>query len=91
MRKMKIIIALTLCITMIFCVTSSSLAATGWDTCTSCHKEGDKPAPSKATLLKKFKTADDFIKAAKEEKNPMMNSVKDDDRLKAAAKDLGLK
>jgi hypothetical protein len=87
---MKIVIALALGVAMIFCVSAFSFAATGWDTCTACHKEGDKPAPSKATLLKKFKTADDLIKAAKEEKNPMMNSVKDDDRLRAAAKDLGL-
>ena len=63
----------------------------GWDTCKGCHKDGDKPGPSKATLLKKFKTADDFIKAAKESKNTMMNNFKKDDLLKAAAKDLGLK
>jgi hypothetical protein len=88
---MRVVITLALSVSMILCVTSSSLAATGWGTCTSCHKEGDKPAPSKATLLKKFKTADALIKAAKEEKNPMMNTVKDDARLKAAARDLGLK
>ena len=64
---------------------------TGWDSCKGCHKDGDKPGPSKATLLKKFKTADDFIKAAKESKNTMMNNFKKDDLLKAAAKDLGLK
>ena len=63
----------------------------GWDTCKGCHKDGDKPGPSKATLLKKFKTADEFIKAAKASKNSMMNSFKKDDQLKAAAMDLGLK
>jgi len=63
----------------------------GWDSCKGCHRDGDKPASSKATLLKKFKTADDFIKAAKESNNPMMNNFKKDDQLKAATKDLGLK
>jgi hypothetical protein len=63
----------------------------GWDSCKGCHRDGDKPASSKATLLKKFKTADDFIKAAKESNNSMMNNFKKDDQLKAAAKDLGLK
>ena len=63
----------------------------GWDTCKGCHKDGDKPGPSKATLLKKFKTADEFINAAKASKNSMMNSFKKDDQLKAAATDLGLK
>jgi hypothetical protein len=63
----------------------------GWDSCKGCHRDGDKPATSKATLLKKFKTADDFMKAAKESNNPMMNNFKKDDQLKAAAKDLGLK
>ena len=64
---------------------------TGWDSCKGCHKDGDKPGPSKATLLKKFKTAADFIKAAKESKNSMMNNFKKDGQLKAAATDLGLK
>jgi hypothetical protein len=79
-----------LVIAMIFCAASFSVAA-GWDSCKGCHKDGDKPAPSQATLLKKFKTADDFVKAAKEAKSPMMNNFKKDDQLKAAAKDLGLK
>jgi hypothetical protein len=86
---MKLLRTLSLVVAMIFCAASFSMAA-GWDSCKGCHKEGNKPAPSKETLLKKFKTADDLIKAAKEEKNPMMNTVKDDDRLRAAAKDLGL-
>jgi hypothetical protein len=63
----------------------------GWDACKGCHKEGDKPGPSRATLLKKFKTADEFIKAAKASRNSMMNNFKKDDQLKAAATDLGLK
>ncbi len=87
---MKFIRESALVIAMIFCAASFSLAA-GWDSCKGCHKDGDKPAPSKTTLLKKFKTADDFIKAAKTAKSPMMNNFKKDDQLKAAASDLGLK
>jgi hypothetical protein len=63
----------------------------GWDVCKGCHKDGDKPGPSRATLMKKYKTADEFIKAAKSSKNSMMNNFKKDDQLKAAATDLGLK
>ncbi len=87
---MKLVRTLALVIAMIFCAASFSMAA-GWDSCKGCHKEGNKPAPSKETLLKKFKTAHDFIQAAKAEKNPMMNSFKKDEQLNAAAKDLGLK
>ncbi len=87
---MKLLRTLSLVVAMLFCAASFSMAA-GWDSCKGCHKEGDKPGPSEETLLMKFKTADDFIKAAKESKSPMMNSFKKDDQLKAAATDLGLK
>ena len=63
----------------------------GWDVCKGCHKDGDKPGPSRATLMKRYKTADEFIKAAKASKNSMMNNFKKDDQIKAAATDLGLK
>jgi len=87
---MKILRESALVVAMIFCATSFSLAA-GWDSCKGCHKDGDKPAPSQETLMKKFKTSDAFIKAAKDSKSPMMNNFKKDDQLTAAAKDLGLK
>lgn len=87
---MKLVRTLAVVFAMIFCAASFSMAA-GWDSCKGCHKDGDKPGPSKDTLLMKFKTADDFIKAAKESKSPMMNSFKKDDQLKSAAMDLGLK
>ena len=64
---------------------------TGWDSCKGCHTDAGKPAPSKADLLKKFKTEKELITAAKRSKNPMMSNMKKDDLLKAAAKDLGLK
>ena len=87
---MKLLRTLSLVVATLFCAASFSMAAE-WDSCKGCHKEGNKPAPSKETLLKKFKTADALIKAAKASKSPMMNSFKKDDQLKAAAMDLGLK
>lgn len=66
--------------------------AGGWNACKGCHTDSGKPAPSKADLLKKFKTEKELIAAAKAEKNPMMIDIKGNDALlKAAAKDLGLK
>ena len=65
--------------------------AAGWDKCKGCHTDAGKPAPSKADLLKKFKTEKELIAAAKSSKNPMMNNFKKDDLLKPAAEDLGLK
>jgi len=87
---MKFLRESALVIAMIFCAASFSFAA-GWDTCKGCHTDSGKPASSKATFLKKFKTSDDLITAAKAAKSPMMNNFKKDDQLKAAAKDLGLK
>ena len=87
---MKILRESALVVALIFSATSFSLAA-GWDSCKGCHKDGDKPAPSQATLLKKFTTADAFVKAAKDSKSPMMNNFKKDDQLTAVAKELGLK
>ena len=56
----------------------------GWDSCKGCHTDSGKPAPSKADLLKKFKTEKELIAAAKRSKNPMMSKFKKDDLLKAA-------
>ncbi|KWT92907.1 hypothetical protein [Candidatus Magnetominusculus xianensis] len=68
----------------------ASVAMAGYDKCAGCHN--GKVSPDKAALTAKFKTAADFIKAAKESKNPMMNAVKGNEAdLKAAAADLGLK
>ncbi len=79
-------------VTLVLVLGSFPLAMASWDKCKNCHKEGDKPAPAKETMLKKFKTAATFIEAAKASKNPMMNSIKGNDEvLKAAAADLGLK
>lgn len=70
---------------------SPAAAATGgiWETkCSLCHQETGKPAPSKGTLLGKYKTADEFIKAAKAAQNPMMNVFKKDELLKSAVEQL---
>ena len=65
-------------------------AAGTWDTkCIGCHKDGNKmKAPTKAAIMEKHKTADDFIKAAKASKSPMMKIFQKDDILNKAAKDL---
>ncbi|MBF0564166.1 MAG: hypothetical protein HQK89_02875 [Nitrospirae bacterium] len=88
---MKRIMALVLAIVMIAAFSSVAMAA-GWEKCQGCHNDAGKPAIGKAKLLEKFKTADAFIKGAKDSKSPMMNAVKgNDENLKAAAADLGLK
>jgi hypothetical protein len=87
---MKRLCAAVLAIVVVFCMTSLAVAG-GWDKCKGCHTDSGKPSPSKADLLKKFKTADEFTKAAKESKSPMMNNFKKDDDLKGAATDIGLK
>jgi hypothetical protein len=86
----KKVIATVLALVMVLCMASFAVAG-GWDKCKGCHTDAGKPGPSKADLTKKFKSADDFIKAAKESKSPMMNNFKKDDDLKAAAAEIGLK
>ena len=69
----------------------SAAAMAGWaDKCQGCHSDAGKPAPGKAALTAKFKSADAFVKGAKASTNPMMKSVQEAD-VKAAAADLGLK
>ena len=60
-----------------------------WDKCKVCHS--GSVAPDEQTLKKRYKTADEFMKAAKESSNPMMNNYKGDADLKEAAIYLGLK
>ncbi len=85
-KEMVIVLALILVVGF-----ASFVMAAGWDSCKGCHTDSGKPAPSKADLTKKYKTAEELIKAAKASKNPMMNNFKKDDVLKEAATDLGLK
>ena len=68
----------------------STAASAGWNTCVACHN--GKTAPSKEKLLEMHKTAESFVKAAKDEQNPLMKSIqKDESGLKDAAKEIGLK
>ncbi|MCE5311807.1 MAG: hypothetical protein LLF86_01500 [Nitrospiraceae bacterium] len=84
MKKM-VTMVLAVCFVIAF---SSVVMAAEWDKCAACHKAGDKPSFSKETLLKKHKTADAFIKAAKDSKSPMMNAFKNDALLAPVAKEL---
>jgi Skp family chaperone for outer membrane proteins len=96
MKYLKIVLLSTMTVALIFSFAYAAgnvekEKAAGWDKCKGCHTDAGKPAPSKADLLKKFKTEKELIAAAKKSKNPMMSNFKKDDLLKAAAKDLGLK
>ncbi|MCI0469922.1 MAG: hypothetical protein L0Y62_07680 [Nitrospirae bacterium] len=86
---LKKLITIVFAVVMVFAFATVSMAS--WDKCKGCHTDTNKPAPSKAAMLKKFKKAADFIKAAKDNKNPMMNAFKADADLSAAAKEIGLK
>lgn len=64
--------------------------AGSWDQCKGCH-DGEFALDAKA-LKEKYKTVDDLVKAAKESDEPLMNRFKlDEELLKKAAKDIGLK
>ena len=85
MRKLIAMLALSSAIAF------SGIAMAGtWDTkCVGCHKDGNAmKAPTKDQMLKKHKTADDFVKAAMASKSPMMKASQKEDVLKEAAKDL---
>jgi hypothetical protein len=86
---MKKFTAVVIAIAMVFAFATVSMA--GWDKCKGCHTDAGKPAPGKAAMTKKFKSAADFVKAAKDSKNPMMNAFKGDADLQTAAKEIGLK
>lgn len=85
---------LSLLLTMIVALSFAavSFAGTFDEKCAMCHRPGDKPAKSKESLLAKFKSANELINAAKASTNPMMKPIQgNDDLLKKAAADLGLK
>jgi hypothetical protein len=86
---MKRLLVFSLAVSVLFVATSLCFAS--WDTCKGCHTDSGKPGPSKAALLKKFKTSDDLVQAAMASTNPMMQSMKNETVLRAAAKDMGLK
>jgi len=85
---MKRIAAIFCMITFVCGLTSAAFA--GWNSCVGCHN--GSLAPDKAKLIEKHKTRDAFIKAAKAVQNPLMQSIKNDDKaLQDAAREIGLK
>lgn len=78
-------------VVVLIVVFAVSVSYAGWDSCKGCHTDSGKPGPSKAAMLKKFKTSEDFVKAAIASTNPMMQNMKNETVLKAAAKDMGFK
>lgn len=86
---MKVISVLFCSLMVVLFLTTQTWA--GWDSCKGCHTDSGKPALSKSAMLKKFKTSEDLVKAAMASTHPMMQSMKNETVLKAAAKEIGLK
>ena len=64
--------------------------AGSWDQCKGCHDGA--LAPDAKALKQKYKTVDELVKAAKKVDDPLMiRYKKDEDLLRKAAKDIGLK
>jgi hypothetical protein len=85
MKALKVA-ALLLCTLFLVC----TIASAGWNTCVACHN--GSVAPDKEKLKEKHKTVENFVKAAQATQNPMMKSIqKDENALKEAAKEIGLK
>ena len=65
-----------------------------WNRCKTCHQDDGVPAPGREELKKKYKTAAEFVKAAKNTQSPLMSPIKlskNDEILYAVAIELGLK
>lgn len=65
-----------------------------WNRCKTCHQDDGVPAPGREELKKKFKTAAEFVKAAKNTQSPLMSPIKlakNDEILYAVAIELGFK
>jgi len=86
---MKKVLGMFIMMSFTVCYAFNAAHAGIWDKCKICHN--GTMAPDENTLKKRYKTADEFMKAAKESPNPMMNNYKGDTDLKEAAKYLGLK
>ena len=56
--------ALSLCAFFVLATTASA----GWNTCVACHN--GTVAPNKEKLLEKHKTAESFVKPARQRKTP---------------------
>ena len=64
--------------------------AGSWDQCKGCHDGA--LAPDAKALKQKYKTADEFVEAAKKADDPLMDRYKkNEELLRQAAEDIGLK
>lgn len=67
-----------------------SFGTAQWSGCIGCHN--GTVAPAKDTLKDKFKTAEEFVKAALSSDNSMMEQIRENEEaIIAAAADIGLK
>ncbi|MCX8043797.1 MAG: hypothetical protein N3B18_06705 [Desulfobacterota bacterium] len=75
---------------VVFLAITSSSAFAGWSTCIGCHN--GTVAPDKNKLVQQYPSVDAFIKAAQATKNPLMDTIKKDEKnLREAAQEIGLK
>ncbi len=85
----RLVSALLLCCSFLLFAGLHAYAAS-WDQCKGCHD--GVFAPDANAFKQKYKTADDFIRAAKESNEPLMKRYKNNgELLREAAKDIGLK
>jgi hypothetical protein len=87
MRTFLSMFFIMICILTVFCFVDAAHGE--WEQCKVCHN--GNTAPDAKALKAKYQTADEFIRGAKESRNPMMKNYKGNDELKEAANDLGLK
>lgn len=92
MRKMATLLMIAV---LVAAFSTAAFAGVYDQKCAVCHKTDGKKGMSKMSrdeLLKKYKTADEFIKGAKDTKNPLMKTAQGDEKiLKDVAEELGLK
>ena len=85
LMKRHLLFVLTIILLLIF----SSAAYAEWGKCMLCHN--GIVAPGKGALKEKFKTADEFLKAATSSESNMMKNIKNDEAaIKEAIKDIEL-
>jgi hypothetical protein len=82
--------ALTIAALSLFIACSlATPAMAAWSSCIGCHN--GIIAPGKDALKERHKTLEQFVKAALESKNSMMNSIKKNENLiRETAKEIGL-
>lgn len=85
---MKHVRATLLILLIIFLYTPVAMAQ--WSGCVGCHS--GTIAPDEKAMKEKFKSVDEFVKAAMATENPMMKPIQQNKKaIETAAKELGLK